>query len=89
MSAVLVRQEEREHQHVYYGSATFSPAQTRYLPLEKLVLALIMASRKFTSYFLGHTIIVLTEYPLKALLRKADLSNRISRWAVELANFHT
>lgn len=30
---------------------------------------------------------VLIEYPLKSLLRKADLSNCISQSAVELANF--
>ncbi|XP_058185912.1 uncharacterized protein LOC131303137 [Rhododendron vialii] len=34
-----------------------------------------------------HLIIVLTEFPLKNLLRKADLSSRVSQWAVELANF--
>ncbi|XP_058202626.1 uncharacterized protein LOC131317062 [Rhododendron vialii] len=34
-----------------------------------------------------HPIIVLTAFPLKNLLRKADLSSRVSQWAVELANF--
>ncbi|XP_058208218.1 uncharacterized protein LOC131321231 [Rhododendron vialii] len=34
-----------------------------------------------------HPIVVLTEFPLKNLLRKADLSSRVSQWAVELANF--
>ncbi|XP_058223147.1 uncharacterized protein LOC131332856 [Rhododendron vialii] len=59
----------------------------RYLPLEKLVLTLVSASRKLAPYFQSHRIIVLTEYPLESLLWKADLSNRISQWAVELANY--
>lgn len=63
------------------------PAQTRYLPLEKMALALVTAVRKLLPYFREHPIVVLTEYPLKSLLRKADLSNRVSQWAVELANF--
>ncbi|KAH7850570.1 hypothetical protein Vadar_000028 [Vaccinium darrowii] len=35
----------------------------------------------------AHTIIVLTEYPLKALFRRADLSTRASKWSCEMANF--
>ncbi|XP_058211655.1 uncharacterized protein LOC131323833 [Rhododendron vialii] len=36
---------------------------------------------------LSHTITILTEHPLKSLFQKADLSNKVSKWAVELANF--
>ncbi|XP_058223239.1 uncharacterized protein LOC131332948 [Rhododendron vialii] len=39
------------------------------------------------SPYAEHPIIVLTEFPLKNLLRKADLSSRVSQWAIELANF--
>ncbi|XP_058189194.1 uncharacterized protein LOC131306783 [Rhododendron vialii] len=35
----------------------------------------------------SHRIIVLIEYPFKSLLQKADLSNQISQWAVELAYY--
>ena len=87
VSSVLVRQEHTEHQPIFYTSQTMTSAQTRYLPLEKLAWALVSASRKLRPYFQNHTIIVLTEFPLKSLLRKSDLSNRVSKWAVELANF--
>lgn len=62
-------------------------AETRYLPLEKLALALVLAKRKLLPYFQAHTIIVTTEYPLKSILRKADLSTWISKKAVELSSF--
>jgi hypothetical protein len=90
-SAVLVRQESSgegiDQQPIYYISKTLLPAETRYLPIEKLALALVTAKRKLLPYFQSFTIIVVTEYPLKAVLRKADLSNRLCKWSLELANF--
>lgn len=50
-------------------------------------MALVSASRKLSHYLQTFTIVVVTEYPLKALLRKADFSGRISRWAVELGQY--
>ena len=49
---------------MYYISKTLVDAETRYLPLEKLVLALVHAMRKLPHYFQAHTVFVLTEYPL-------------------------
>lgn len=68
-------------------SKTLLSAETRYFPLEKLVLALVTASKKLPHYFVSHPIIVYTEIPLKALLQKADFSGRISIWSVELSQY--
>lgn len=87
VSSALVHREGLKDQPIYFTSHTLLLAQTRYLPLEKLILTLVIAARKLLSYFQEHSIIVLTEFPLKNLLRKADLSSRVSQWAVELANF--
>ncbi|XP_058202716.1 uncharacterized protein LOC131317161 [Rhododendron vialii] len=76
VSSALVRREGLEDQPIYFSSRTLLPAQTRYLPLEKLLLALVTAARKLLPYFQEHPIIVLTEFPLKNLLRKANLSSR-------------
>ncbi|CAK9168984.1 unnamed protein product [Ilex paraguariensis] len=59
-------------------------AKTRYLPLEKLALSLVTTARKLRHYFQAHPIIVLTDQTLKGIFRKADLSGRIFKWAVEL-----
>ena len=50
VSAVLLR-DQGVQQPVYYISKTLVDAETRYLPLEKLVLALIHATRKLSQYF--------------------------------------
>ena len=66
-------------QLVYYISKTLVDAETRYLPLEKLVLALVHAMRKLPYYFQAHTIYVLTEYPLQSLLKRFDFTGRIAK----------
>ena len=51
-------------QPMYYISKTLVNAKMRYLPLEKLVLVLVHATRKLPHYFQAHTVYVSTEYPL-------------------------
>ena len=63
VSVVLLR-DQGVQRPVYYISKTLVDAKTRYLPLEKLVLALVHATRKLPQYFQAHTVFVLTEYPL-------------------------
>ena len=63
VSAVLLRDRGVQHP-VYYISKTLVDVETIYLPLEKLVLALVYATRKLPHYFQAHTVYVLTGYPL-------------------------
>ena len=63
INTVLLR-DQGVQQPVYYVSKTLVDAETRYLPLEKSVLALVHATRKLPHYFQAHTINVLTGYPL-------------------------
>ena len=50
VSVVLLRDQEVQ-MLVYYISKTLVNAETRYLPLEKLVLALVHATKKLPDYF--------------------------------------
>nr|XP_027093664.1 uncharacterized protein LOC113714068 [Coffea arabica] len=59
--------------------------ETRYTPAEKLVLALVHAARKLRPYFQAHSIIVITDQPLRQILTKPEVSGRKTKWAVELA----
>ena len=70
-----------------YISKTLVGAETRYLPLEKLVLALVHATRKLPHYFQAHTVYVLTEYPLQSLLKRYDFIGRIVKWGTQLGSF--
>lgn len=48
--AVLLR-DQGVQQPIYYVSKTLVNAEMRYLPLEKLILALVHAIRKLPHYF--------------------------------------
>ncbi|XP_028058867.1 uncharacterized protein LOC114262698 [Camellia sinensis] len=87
VSAVLVKEDGNEKKPMYYVCKTLLDAKTRYLPLEKLAYALLIAFRKLVHYFQGHTINVLTEFPLKSMFSRADFSGRTAKWAVELGEF--
>ena len=50
VSLMLVRQHEGIQRPVYYLSKTLVDAETRYLPLEKMALALVHAIRKLPYY---------------------------------------
>ncbi|GFS40362.1 hypothetical protein Acr_00g0068110 [Actinidia rufa] len=87
VSSVLLREVVNEQRLIYFVSKTLTDCQTRYLPLEKLVLALVVTSCKLMHYFQAHPISVYTEFPLKAILMKVDLTGQLSKWALELGQF--
>ena len=78
VSAMLLR-DRGVQQPVYYISKTLVDTETKYLPLEKLVLALVHATKKLPQYFQTYTVYVLTEYPLQSLLKRSDFTGRIAK----------
>ncbi|XP_030931175.1 uncharacterized protein LOC115957077 [Quercus lobata] len=61
--------------------------EMRYLPLEKAILAVMHATRKLPHYFQAHMVIVLTQLPLRSVLRSADYTGRIAIWSTLLGAF--
>ena len=51
ISAALIKEEDKVQKLVYYASRAFRGAKERYLPMEKLAFALVMATRKLKPYF--------------------------------------
>ena len=88
VSAALIREEDAIQKSVYYVSKLLVGPELNYLPLEKLVFALVIASRKLRHYFDAHSIKVLTSHPIRVTLRKVDLAGRMEKWSVELNRFH-
>ena len=73
ISATLFREKEKVQWSVYYVSKRLLDTETKYPELEKLVLALVITSRKLRLYFHTHSIEVLTNYPLRQVLQKPKL----------------
>ena len=72
---------------VYYASWALRGAEERYLPMEKLAFALVMAARKLKPYFQAHTVVILTDRPLRRAMSNPDATGRLALWAIELSEF--
>ena len=65
-------------------SKALQGAEVRYQKIEKLAFALVICTRRLQPYFRGHHIIVMIEHPIKQVLRKPNLAERMIAWFVEL-----
>ena len=72
---------------MYYVSQAFQGAEARYLRIEKITFALIVASRKLHPYFQANPIIVMTDQPIKKAMNKPEAVGRMVQWAIELSQF--
>jgi hypothetical protein len=72
---------------VYYVSEVLHEAKTRYLKMHKLLYAVLVASRKLHHYFQAHRVVVVTSFPLRAILHNSNATGNITKWAAELAEF--
>jgi hypothetical protein len=91
VSAALV-QEKLEGQikkqaPVYFVSEVLSLSKKNYTKLEKVLYAVLMASRKLRHYFQAYHIIVPSSQPLKDIMRNREATGRIGKWAAELNEF--
>ena len=87
VSLVLIRDDKSFQKPVYYMSKSLHEVEIRYLSLEKAILAVVHSTRKIPHYFQAHTVIVLTQLPLKSVLRTADYTGRITIWNTILGAF--
>ena len=87
MRLVLIRVNNGMQRPVYYVSKYLHEVEVRYLPLEKAILAIVHTTRKLPHYFQSHTVVILTQLPLRSLLRSADYIGRIAKWGTILRAF--
>ena len=87
MSLVLVRVDSGVQRPIYYVSKSLHEFEVRYLPLEKVILAVVHATCKLPHYFQSHSVVVLTQLLLRSLLRSVDYTGRIAKWGTILGPF--
>ncbi|KAJ0493832.1 putative nucleotidyltransferase, Ribonuclease H [Helianthus annuus] len=87
ISAVLVVHWNQAQIPVYYVSHILKDYETRYPMIEKLALALVHASRRLRRYFQAFNIEVQTDLQIQQILRKPEISRRLTKWAIELSAF--
>jgi hypothetical protein len=72
---------------VYYVSKVLHEAKARYLEMHKLIYAILVASRKLHHYFQAHRVMVVTSFPLRAILQNSNATGNIAKWVADLAEF--
>ena len=84
----MIRVDSGRQRPVYYVSKSLHKTEIRYLPLDKAILTVVHGTQKLPHYFQAHTVVILTQLPLKAILRSADYTRKIAKWGTILGAFN-
>jgi len=77
---LLVTKRNKEQILVFYVSHALTRVELNYRFIEKFAYALVLSSSKLSPYFEAHKVILLTDQPLKVVLQKLDVSERLLKW---------
>ena len=88
VSLVLIRVDCGVQRPIYYVSKSLYEVEVRYLPLEKAIVAVVLGTRTLPHYFQAHTVVVLTQLPLKTILRNADYTGKVAKGGTILGVFN-
>jgi hypothetical protein len=72
---------------MYFINTVLRDAREHYPMQQKLLLTLLIASRKLRHYFQGHPIKVILSYPLEQVLHSSNADGRVAEWNIELQAF--
>ncbi|KAL0325004.1 UNVERIFIED_CONTAM: hypothetical protein Sradi_5069700 [Sesamum radiatum] len=82
------KNNEGKENALYYLSRMMTPNKLKYSPIEKLCLTLIFSIQKLKHYLQSHIIhLVSKANPLKYVMAKPVLSDRLARWYLQLQQF--
>ena len=87
MSGVIVWEDRGEQKSIYNLRKSLANAETQYITVEKLALAVVMSSQNLRRYFQSHSIEVLINQPLRSILHSPNKSGRLAKCVVELSEY--
>nr|GEW07572.1 reverse transcriptase domain-containing protein [Tanacetum cinerariifolium] len=87
VSAVLMTERETKQMPIYFASRALRGPELNYTSMEKLVLALVHASKHLKRYFQAHPIIVITDQPIHQVLSRPKVVGRQQKWSIELGEY--
>ncbi|GJU89645.1 reverse transcriptase domain-containing protein [Tanacetum coccineum] len=87
VSVVLMTEREARQMPIYFVSRALRGPEVNYTSMEKLVLALVHASKRLRRYFQAHPIIVITDQPIKNILSNPEVAGRMQKWSIQLGEF--
>ncbi|GKC05720.1 reverse transcriptase domain-containing protein [Tanacetum coccineum] len=87
ISAVLMTEKEAKQMPIYFVSRALRGPELNYTSMEKLVLALVHASKRLKRYFQVHPIIVIMDQPIQQILSRPEVAGRLQKWSIELGEY--
>nr|GEX20710.1 reverse transcriptase domain-containing protein [Tanacetum cinerariifolium] len=87
VSVVLMTKKETKKMPIYFVSRALRGPQINYTSMEKLVLALVHASKRLKRYFQAHPIIVITDLPIQQVLLRPEVAGRLQKWSIKLGEY--
>ncbi|GJR66417.1 reverse transcriptase domain-containing protein [Tanacetum coccineum] len=79
VSAVLITEREAKQMPIYFISRALRDPEVNYTSMEKLMLALVYASKRLKRYFQAHLIIVITDQPIQQVLSRPEVAGRLQK----------
>ncbi|GJW43413.1 reverse transcriptase domain-containing protein [Tanacetum coccineum] len=87
LSAVLMKEKEAKQMPIYFVSRALRGLEINYTSMEKLVLALVHASKCLKRYFQAHPIIVITDQSIQQVLSRPEVAGRLQKWIIKLGEY--
>ncbi|GJR34513.1 reverse transcriptase domain-containing protein [Tanacetum coccineum] len=87
INAVLLTERYSKQMPIYFVNCALQAPEINYSSMEKLILALVHASRRLRRYFQAHTIVVVTDQPIKQILSRHENTRRMAKWTFELGAY--
>ncbi|GKD44572.1 reverse transcriptase domain-containing protein, partial [Tanacetum coccineum] len=87
VSVVLMTEREAKQMPIYFVNRALRGLEVNYTSMEKLVLALVHASKRLRRYFQAHPIVVITDQPIKNILSNPEVAGRMQKWSIQLGEF--
>ncbi|GKE11438.1 reverse transcriptase domain-containing protein, partial [Tanacetum coccineum] len=87
VSAFLMTEREAKKIPIYFVSRALWGPEINYTSMEKLVLALVHASKRLKRYFQAHPIIVIMDQPIQQVLSRPEVAVRLQKWSIELGEY--
>lgn len=89
LGALLAQHDDKGKQRaIYYISRTLIGYELNYTSIEKACLVVIFASQKLRHYMLSDKVQLIAHFdPLKYLLSKVTLTERLAKWVMILSEF--
>ncbi|GJV91841.1 reverse transcriptase domain-containing protein [Tanacetum coccineum] len=87
VNVVLMTERETKQMPIYFVSRALRGPKINYTSMEKLVLALVHASKRLKRYFQAHPIIVITDQPIQQVLSRLEVAGRLHKWSIKLGEY--